>query len=533
MDGLARTCDRIAAYSSRLKKVALLADYLRPLSDADLTRAVRFLCCGPIQSGDKKFSVGSAILRDAAVAATGLDPEVYAVCYREVGDSGETIGLLLRDLSLNEPMTLADAELLYARLFKMRRTADKTDLLCEIFRRYQPLTIKFFVKVITGNLRIGLLGKQVEEALAAATGVALDEVRAAANSTGDLPRVALACRRGTLDALEATLFHPMEFMLAKPLDDLNRLADPNDWWIEDKYDGFRSQVHASAGQVRIFTRGMEEVTANFPEVIEAFRHVSHAVVVDGEILAWSEGRALSFNLLQQRIARKKLSSELRGAAPVTFIAYDLLFAEGRMLTDLPIEARRERLAAMLDGRVMLAPQWSAASAEEIDRSFLQARERGNEGLLLKRRGSLYEPARRSGAWLKVKRVYATLDVVITAAEQGHGRRAIYLSDYTFGVWDGDRVVNVGKAYPGLTDEEVRELTRLLRGIATDRFGRVVLVRPEIVLEVAFDGIQKSSRHKGGYALRFPRILRWRRDKQAGEADTLEHVRGLYESSLAR
>lgn len=531
MDGLSRTCDRIAAYSSRLKKVALLADYFRPLSESDLTRAVRFLSCGPIQSEDRKFSVGRATLRDAALAATNLDPEVYGVCYREAGDTGETIGLLLRDLAAGDPMSLSEAELLYARLYKMRRTADKVELLREIFLRHRPLTIKFFVKVITGNLRIGLLTKQVEEAIAAATDSSLSDIRTAVNCTGDLPRVALAARRGTLHELEATLFHPMDFMLARPLDDLNDLPDPTNWWIEDKYDGFRSQVHVAGGQVRIFTRGMEEVTSAFPEVVESLRHLPYSVVVDGEILAWSEGRALSFNVLQQRIARRKLSAQLKADVPVIFIAYDLLFADGKMLIDTHIEQRRATMAAMLDGRVMLAPQWAVETTGEIEQSFQQARERGNEGLILKRRGSTYEPAKRTGTWLKVKRAYATLDVVITAAEQGHGRRAIFLSDYTFGVRDGERVVNVGKAYSGLTDEEVRELTRILRGIATDRFGRVTLVRPEIVLEVAFDGIQKSSRHKGGYALRFPRILRWRRDKPAEEADTLDRVRELYEASM--
>jgi DNA ligase-1 len=213
-----------------------------------------------------------------------------------------------------------------------------------------------------------------------------------------------------------------------------------------------------------------------------------------------------------------------------FIAYDLLYLDGAMLTGEPIELRRSRLVEVLSDA---APQWSVASVEHIDRNFAEARERGNEGLVLKRRGSVYEAGKRSGAWLKVKRPYATLDVVVTAAEQGHGRRAIFLSDYTFGVRDGDHHVNVGKAYSGLTDAEVRELTRILRAAATDRFGRVVLVRPEVVLEVAFDGIQKSSRHKGGYALRFPRILRWRRDKQPDEADTLDRVRELYEASIAR
>ena len=233
MDELARTCDRIASHSSRLRKVSLLAEYLRPLSDSDLARATRFLCCGPIQARDGKFSVGGATLRDAAIAATGLDPQVYAVCSREVGDTGETIGLLMHGRSLGEPMSLTDAEMLYARLYKMRRTADRIELLRDAFTRYRPLTLKFFVKVITGNLRIGLLSKQVEEAIASATGADLDEVRAASNCSGDLAQVAVAARHVRLHELEACLFRPMDFLLAKPLDQLSDLTDPQNWWVED------------------------------------------------------------------------------------------------------------------------------------------------------------------------------------------------------------------------------------------------------------------------------------------------------------
>jgi DNA ligase-1 len=527
MDDLARTCERIASYSSRLKKVAILAEYLKPLDDLDLARATRFLGCGPIQSEDRKFSVGGATLRDAAIAATGWDAQTYAACHQQVGDTGETIGLLLHGKTQCEPMTLALAELIYARLYKMRRTADKVELLRETFCRHRPLTIKFFVKVITGNLRIGLLTKQVEEAIAAATGAPLEDVKSASNCAGDLPAVAVAARRGRLHEIEARLFHPMEFMLAKPLDDVTELSDPENYWVEDKYDGFRSQVHVDHGRVMIFTRGMEDVTHAFPEIAEAMKAIEQTAVIDGEILAWQDGRALSFNVLQQRIARRKLTADLAAEVPVAFVAYDLLFRDGRMIIDLPIEERRSALEEVV---VNVAPQKSGV---DLDTEFRDARERGNEGLVLKRRGSRYEPGKRTGAWLKVKRPYATLDVVVTAGEQGHGRRAIFLSDYTFGVRAADGFVNVGKAYSGLTDDEVRELTRRLRNAAVERFGRVVLVKPEIVLEVAFDGIQKSARHKGGYALRFPRIVRWRKDKKPEEADTIDRVRELYEESMVR
>jgi DNA ligase-1 len=284
----------------------------------------------------------------------------------------------------------------------------------------------------------------------------------------------------------------------------------------------------------IFTRGMEEATNAFPEVVEALKQIPACAVIDGEILAWRGERAEAFAVLQQRIARKKVPAAMIEKVPVVFMGYDLLYYDNRMLVDTPVEERRELMESLLKDRaprLLLSPRYEAKSLDDIDRYFAEARERGNEGLVLKRRGSLYEPGRRSGTWHKVKRPFATLDVVVTAAEQGHGRRATVLSDYTFAVRAGDQYVNVGKAYSGLTDQEIRELTRIFRSHQTERFGRVTLVRPEIVLEVAFDGVQKSPRHKSGFALRFPRIVRWRKDKNVDAIDTIEHVRALYDSSL--
>lgn len=536
MDALAAVCERVASYSSRTRKVALAADYLRSLGDDDLMRAVRFLCGVPVEDSERKGTAGWATLRDAILAVLPWDLDTLRLCFRESGDGGETIGLLLTGRTANEPLSLGQAETWYRRLYGSRRTAEKTEILQECFQRFQPLTLKYFVKVIGGDLRIGLQEKMVEEAVARATGVPLDAVKEANNKSGNLPRVALACRRGDVDRIEARLFHPMDFMLAKPIDSLATLPDPQNWIIEDKYDGIRSQAHAAGGRVALFSRGMDEVTASYPELHLALAQLPGSAVMDGEILAWKDGHALPFTLLQQRLARKRISAELRAEIPVAFMAYDLLYRDGMLLLDEPFEKRRALLEELLADcalPLLLSPLHHGETVEEIDRLFLDARGRWNEGLVLKRRGSVYEPGRRSGAWTKVKRPFGTLDVVITAAEQGHGRRATVLSDYTFGVRHGGRFVNVGKAYSGLTDDEIRELTRLLRAAATERFGRVLLVRPEIVLEVAFDGVQKSPRHKSGYALRFPRIVRWRRDKTPEECDELARVEQLYEASLSQ
>lgn len=546
MDRLAEVCERVASYPGRLKKVALVAEYLKPLPDQDLMRAVHLLCCGPIVSAPvndtifgkddaRTLSIGYATLRDAYTAVTGWDAWVVGRCHEEVGDTGETIGLLLHGRTRNEPLSLAQAEEIYTRLYRCRKTAEKIEIMKETLRSYRPLTIKYFIKVITGNLRIGLQSKMVEEAVAAATGTAHDAVRLANNRLGDLAKVALAARHDHLHTIEARLFHPMDFMLAKPLEALSDLPDPENYIVEHKYDGIRSQVHIESGQVMIYTRGMDEVTRAFPELERAFQSVSGSAVLDGEILAWRDGRALAFTVLQQRLARKKVSAAMSAEIPVAFMAYDLLYRDGQLLLDTPIEQRRMLLEQTLqpDAEPLLtSPQYDAAAIEDVDRLFAEARSSANEGLVLKRRGSLYEPGRRSGTWYKVKRPYATLDVVITAAEQGHGKRATVLSDYTFAVKSGELFLNVGKAYSGLTDVEIRELTRLLRAAALERYGRVLLVRPEIVLEVAFDGVQKSPRHKSGYALRFPRIVRWRKDKKPEDCDDVERVKALYDASLA-
>jgi DNA ligase-1 len=501
MDRLAALLERVAATNSRNRKLALISDYLQSLPAEEASLAVQFLRGVPVAGA--KLSVGGTMLREAVTAASGWDMEIVRICAREVGDTGETISHLLFGRTQDRPMSLADASAIYQRLAMAKRTALKLSILVETFQRYRPLALRYFVKCITGNLRIGFQEKMVREA---------------------------AERAGLqLAALQPSVFDPLEFMLAKPLEQAPEIASASAWYVEDKYDGIRAQAHFRRGEARIFTRGMEDATAAFPEVVAALAALPGEGVIDGEILAWRDGRALAFAVLQQRIARKKVAASLIEQVPVRLIAYDLLWRDGALLRDSPIEERRALLEATWPH---VSPQRRLESVDEIEQEFTAARERGNEGLILKRAGSLYEPGKRTGTWIKVKRPYGALDVVVTAAEQGHGRRATVLSDYTFAVRDGDRFVNIGKAYSGLTDEEIRELTRIFRGLATERFGRVTLVKPEVVLEVAFDGVQKSPRHKSGFALRFPRILRWRRDKTAAEVDGIEQVRALYEASLA-
>ncbi len=545
MDRLALICEEVAKFSSRRRKVSVLAEYFRSLTDENLALAVQFLSTGPVAettlnqtlfdvAGKTKLSIGYSILRKALQIASGWDWEILKVCYAEVGDTGETTGLLMRDVSAGQPLSLREANEIYQQLFLARTTARKIELLVSAFRTYKPLTIKYFVKVITRGLRIGLQTKMLEEAVASACELPVETIQDANNRSDDLAHIAIAARHGEISKIEARLFHPMEFMLAKPLERIEDLASPGQWIAEDKYDGIRSQVHFDSGHVRMYARGMEEVAAAFPELTCAFAGLQGDGLLDGEIVAWRDRRTLSFNMLQQRIARKSVRAALMAQVPVAFIAYDILLRNGELLFERPLEDRRRILNELFEGRelpLLLSPQYEVSTLEDVNRLFEEARERGNEGLLLKRRASFYEPGKRGGAWQKLKRPYGTLDVVITSAEQGHGRRATVFSDYTFAVRSESGLVNIGKAYSGLTDREVKDLTRILRAASTDRFGPVMVVRPEVVLEVAFDGVQKSARHKSGYALRFPRILRWRRDKKPEDCDDLARVEALYQASL--
>jgi DNA ligase-1 len=341
--------------------------------------------------------------------------------------------------------------------------------------------------------------------------------------------------------------------------------------LEDKYDGIRAQVHCGSpeqpGRVALFSRSREDMTVSFPEIVEAFAGFDQPLVLDGEILAWSRGnegadRALPFASLQARVGRKRVTGEMREDTPVVFMAFDLLYANGETIMEKPLHERRRaleelvqreqprtrvgsRLSSMASGqqtelhfaqvaadsfaRLVLTPAVQLQSVEQLEQAYVDARARGNEGVMLKARHSIYQPGRRGLAWLKLKRELATLDVVVTAAEYGHGRRAGWLSDYTFAVRDGDVLRNVGKAYSGVTDAEIARLTQFFLEHTLEDFGSVRTVEPLMVFEVAFNNVMRSDRHDSGFALRFPRILRIRDDKPAEEIDTLERVAEIYES----
>jgi DNA ligase-1 len=558
----ALTAERISATTKKLEKAALLGAYLQSLSDADLQRAARYFAGHQFALNDARTTnVGTSVLRAALSDATGIAVEDLRPRYVRLGDSGEVAGEVVRETkgdNLQPSITLIETERLVERLSEMRGTKNKQALLTDYFKRSTPLEAKYLTKLLAGDLRIGLKEGLVEDAIARAFEKSLADVAQANMLLGDIGEVAVRARGGELQVVAMRLFHPLKFMLATAAADLSDVARtmPAEFFVEDKFDGIRAQAHvervepssgakdASAGhddahvkRVALFSRTMDDITHRFPELITPLRALSTDVILDGEIIPARGASILPFAELQKRLGRKTVGDELLASTPIVFIAYDVLYAEGRVLIDEPLMERRRILERLItEGETLrLSSVKRMIETAALDEEFAQARARGNEGLMIKDPRSSYKPGRRGREWLKLKRAMATLDVVVTAVEVGHGKRRHLLSDYTFAVRrseDDGELLNVGKAYSGLTDLELAELTEWFRAHTVQEFahGRVRVVEPKIILEVTFDRVQESKRHKSGYALRFPRILRLRDDKTAAEIDTVETVRKLAEGS---
>jgi len=532
---LAHALAGAAATRGKLEKIARFWEALRGLEDGELAAAARLLAGSPFGEWEQAVtSVGWATVARAAEAVTGWDLETIAVSARAVGDLGEAVGLLLPREAAPEPaLQILEVDAALRELATRRRAAEKGAIVEALLRRASPLEGRYLVKTLSGGLRVGADLATVEEAIASAFDADRESVARARRDSGDIGEVAVAAREGRLDAIRFRLFHPIGFMLASPIENAEEIeGELATHAIEDKFDGIRAHAHKSGSRIALFSRTLDDVTSQFPEIALALATGPGQYLLDGEIVAWKkeEGRVDSFFRLQRRLGRKAPPPELLTEIPVTFVAYDCLAAGDTPLFETPWSERRkelERLAAAAPEAFVLSTVRHAADAAELEALFSAARERGNEGLMLKREDSPYQAGKRGRAWRKWKKALATLDVVVTAVEQGNGKRAGMLSDYTFAVRDGDRLVNIGKAYSGLTDEEIRRLGALFRKITVARYGPVRAVAPEVVLEVAFDTIQKSNRHKSGYALRFPRIVRIREDKRPEEADTVERVEEIW------
>ena len=528
---VAETLEQVAGERGKLAKIQRLASCLQRVAPEDLPVAARLLSGAPFAEWEQAVtSVGWSTVAKAAAEVTGWDIETLGACARAIGDLGEAISLLLPPAS-GGGLTVRLVDERLRELSRLRKAADKQRSLEEMLRLASPVEGKYLLKTLSGGMRIGADVTTVEEAIARAFGAEREAVARAHRDSGDIGETALRASEGRLDQIQFRLFHPIGFMLASPIERAEEMAGELEMVaVEDKFDGIRAHAHKSGSHVALFSRTLDDVTAQFPEVALGLALLPGSFLLDGEILAYRDGRPDSFFRLQRRLGRKAPTAELLAEFPVTFIAYDCLAKDGQPLFEQPWTTRRAALEGIAGGGgLLLSNVERAGTPEDLERLFSEARARGNEGLMMKRLDSLYQAGKRGRAWRKFKKAVATLDVVVTAVEQGNGKRAGMLSDYTFGVRDGDRIVNIGKAYSGLTDEEIRRMGTRFRKITVGRYGPVRAVAPEVVLEVAFDTIQKSNRHRSGYALRFPRIVRIRDDKTPDQATTIQEVEELYRS----
>ena len=578
---LAVLAEELAGETGRLKKRALIEIVVGRVAAKSVEDAGRFclyLAGQPFAEADpRKLNAGGALLTRAVKAVSGCSDAALAAAYRRHGDLGAAAAEVWPQVS-GEGLTLAEVAEAFGVMAVARTTAMRAAAVESLLRRVSALEAKYLLKLMLGDMRIGVKQSLIEETIGVASGADVVAVRHAVMLEADLGRVVERAFAGTLDEARMRLFHPLGFMLASPVETpeeaVERFTSKEvdagvHAFLEDKYDGMRAQVHCGDGEqpgrVAVYSRNREDITESFPEIAEAFRDVSEPLIFDGELLGWNvvQSKALPFSVLGQRIGRKRVNSAMRRQVPAVFMAFDLLFEGGELLLPLPLRERRGRLEAVVDRlravtvagweapvmpraqaglfdgeeasgevplqRLMLSPAKLVESVEAIEQAYVDARAQANEGVMLKAAGSAYLPGRRGMAWVKLKRELATLDVVITGAEFGHGRRAGFLSDYTFAVRGNDgELLNVGKAYSGVTDAEIAELTAWMKAHTLEDYGHFRTVEPLRVIEVAFNNVMRSDRHASGFALRFPRILRLREDKPLEEIDTLERVEEIYQ-----
>ena len=608
MRTFAEIADRIAGTTKKLEKVAILSEYFRSVPVEHASVAAVFFSGRPFPAWEETtLQVGGSMLWRAVAEVSGKPEHLLTNAYRKLGDLGAVAEAVLSEPHPPEtgraPLSRVDQspvdiQIIFREIATARRPAFKAVVVRRLLDSISPREAKYVVKIMTGDLRIGLKESLVEEAIARTytdySSTTLKAVQRANMLLGDIGETLKLAAAGRLSEAKMRLFHPIGFMLASPSEDAtDALSYFHKAWVEDKYDGIRAQAHCSGDDVRFFSRTRDEITESFPELPDALGGLPGDAILDGEILAWSynedsntpgvQGRALPFSALQKRLGRKVVSPELLRDVSVAYLVFDVLYAGGELVIDRPLDQRSKILEELLSKRkpnhnavirrrtraesqgileldfsslsdgdsparhetragsivptgdehrptaIIRAPVFSACSADELNALFDAAQARGNEGLMIKDPESPYTPGRRGKSWLKLKRALATLDVVVTAVEFGHGKRIGVLSDYTFAVRDGEQLLNVGKAYSGLTDAEIAEMTKWFLDHTIEDQGFRRVVEPKIVLEVAFNNVMKSDRHASGYALRFPRIVRLRTDKLPEEADTLERVRSIYEA----
>jgi DNA ligase-1 len=514
------------------EKVAALVRYFSDAEPADAAWALFFLTGNRI-----KRLISTGLLRDWICVTARLPMWLVEECYDAVGDFAETMALLVPPHAgtSQEPLhKLVERRMLALRTLPPEQ---QEEIIQAAWHELSPRQCLVWHKLITGEFRVGVARTLVVRALA--TVAKIPPATMAHRLMGDWQPTAESYLALLSGSEHSDPGRPYPFFLAHPLEEpLTSLGEIADWQSEWKWDGIRAQAIRRAGQLLIWSRGEELVTDRFPE-LDCLREVlPDGTVLDGEILAWQGDQPLPFAALQTRIGRKRLTPKVLQASPVVFMAYDLLEERGEDVRSLPLSERRpqlERLAMAVGGceQLRLSPLVAAPNWEALEEAWKGSRERFVEGLMLKRRDSAYGVGRPRGAWWKWKISPHSVDAVLIYAQRGHGRRASLYTDYTFGVWDSGQLVPVAKAYSGLTDEEIREVDAFVRRNSLEKHGPVRVVKPELVFELHFEGIQASTRHNSGLAVRFPRMARWRRDKKPDEADTLESLRRLLMGQASR
>jgi DNA ligase-1 len=569
MRGWSELAERVAGTTRTSEKTSLLARYLAQLPAAELRAAATFLAGRPFAEADQRaVGLGWATIAAVVNQLAGAPSGALGEAYDRSSDLGQAVAevLALRPDApdASQCPSLGEVAEAFAAVESAPGSAGRAAAFAGLLRRCDALTSKYVVKILAGELRIGLREGLLEAAIAEAFGRPQADVGMALMLTGDTGETAVLAKEDRLREARLRLLHPIKFMLASPTEDaagiISRLGPTV--WVEDKYDGIRAQLHRRGSEARLYSRDLHDISEQFPEIVEAAGPLDWDGILDGEILAFADGHVLPFLTLQARLGRKEPTAKFQAEVPVAYVAFDLLALGPRShrrddsgngrhapngagdgvgpagvvpLLGVPLVERRHRLEALglptvaAGGRFALSHLVTADSVEALDRIFDEARARRNEGLMVKDPDSVYSPGRRGMGWLKMKRALATLDCVVVGVEVGHGKRHGVLSDYTFAVRDEstDRLVTIGKAYTGLTDSEIAEMTRWFEAHTVRHLGRFRQVEPSVVVEVAFDVIQRSNRHQSGFALRFPRIVRLRADKSSTEIDTLATVDRLH------
>jgi DNA ligase-1 len=538
---LAALADELRAACGRHAKTERLAEAWRAMGEEELVLALRFLSgrvFGRTEEGRGMLQVGRAVIRTALREASGrTEAELRGLGVGQ-NDLARLARLALAGRTRPHPWRLGEVRARCEEVTRARGPAAKSALLAGAFSRMGAPEGGLLTGILAGELRVGVQEGLLEEGLARAWNVPVAEVHRAAMLTGDLGEAGRLAREGTeaLRRVGVRPFVPVSAMLASPAADAAeiwaRLAGSGGGgvWLEDKFDGIRAQLHRVGERVEVFSRDLRPLGAEFRELLGPARNLAADLILDGEIVAWAEGRRLTFFDLQKRLGRKGDGDLFFGPeVPVRFVVFDLLWRDGESWLERPLRERREALLALeLSAPFEPVAATRAGSVAEIEKAFREARARGNEGLIAKDEASPYAPGRRGFAWLKLKKALATLDCVVVRAEEGHGKRSHVLSDYTFAVRDEEngRLVVLGKAYSGLDDAEIEELTRHFLERTLEKRRRIHEVLPDVVLEIAFDAIRPSDRHESGLALRFPRIQGIRRDKTVDDIDTLATARKL-------